>query len=205
MRRRAVVVAGIGLGVMVLSGCGAGTHAASTGGVAASSDAFEITQRQVDDQVTAVLDATGQAPGDPPAGLAMATVQRMVQGELIDSGAAELGVLLTDTQVKEGLDQLAEDNGGVEALTQAALQAGIPASELTAVVRTNLLAAAIGRELDGEGTSDAQLAATTKALAAYSQRIDVEVAPRYGTWDDATLSITPGSTVSSPAPGSGTD
>ena len=37
------------------------------------------------------------------------------------------------------------------------------------------------------------------ALSEYSDAIDVEVSPRYGTWDDAQLSIIPGSSVTEPS------
>ncbi len=37
------------------------------------------------------------------------------------------------------------------------------------------------------------------ALTEYSAAIDLEVAPRYGTWDDAQLSIIPGSPVTTPS------
>ena len=39
------------------------------------------------------------------------------------------------------------------------------------------------------------------ALTEYSDAIDIEVSPRYGTWDDAQLSIIPGSSVTQPSVG----
>jgi len=60
---------------------------------------------------------------------------------------------------------------------------------------------AIGLKLDAAGDAAAQLEAARIALSEYSDAIDVEVAPRYGTWDDAQLQIVPGSAVSTPAAG----
>lgn len=202
MRRRAVFVAGLGLGALVLAGCGSGpsTRQALTGGLAARSDAFTVTQAEVDQDMTAVLTALGRAPGDPPAGMANAVVERLVQGDLIDAWAETLGVALTAGQVSAGVAQLAEANGGMEALDQAALQSYIPSSAVTDVVRTNMLFAEAGRKLAADVTEDQQTAAATTALMEYAASIDVEVAPRYGAWDDTRLRVVAGSSVSSPAP-----
>lgn len=202
MRRRAVFVAGLGLGAMVLAGCGSGpsTRPAVTGGVAARSDAFTVTQAEVDEDMTAVLTALGRAPGDPPAGMATAVVERLVQGDLVQTWAALLGVELTAGQVSAGVAELAEANGGMDALGQAALQSYIPSAAVTDVVRTNMLFAEAGRKLAAEGSADEQTSAASTALVEYAASIDVEVAPRYGTWDDTRLTIVAGSSVTSPAP-----
>ena len=67
-------------------------------------------------------------------------------------------------------------------------------------MRTELLVTAIGQKLDAAGDA-AQLEAARVALSEYSAAIDVEVSPRYGTWDDAQLQIVPGSAVSTPDSG----
>ena len=66
-----------------------------------------------------------------------------------------------------------------------------------------LLATGCGKKAETPPTGDAaaQLEATRVALAEYSEAIDVQVAPRYGTWDDAQLQIVPGSSVSIPGSG----
>ena len=95
--------------------------------------------------------------------------------------------------------QLATENGGQDALNDLALQSGIPISGLEATVRTNLLVTAIGEKLNPSGDAQAKGESTRVALSEYSAAIDVEVAPRYGTWDDAQLSIVPGSSVTTPS------
>lgn len=194
MRRR--VLAAVGIGVLALSGCSVATDSMQ----AAVSDQFTISQGEVDTQVGEVLTGLDRAPGQPPAGLALAVTQRLVQDALAQSRAAQDNLVVTPAEVEQGMTQLAANNGGQAALDQAALQAGIPKSALATTIRTQLLVAKIGQKLDPAGEATAQQAAAAAELAAYSDTIDVRVAPRYGTWNDKSLSIEPGSSVASPAP-----
>jgi hypothetical protein len=199
MRRTAIALS---CGVMVLAGCstnGSAQSVAVDSGQAAVSQDFRIAQSEVADDVSQVLSDQGQPPGEPPAGLATATTQRLVQNRLIESYAALNGLELTRTQVEQGLAQLATDNGGQEALESLALQSGIPKAALEDFERTQLLLTAIGEKLDPSGDAAAKGEATRVALTEYSAAIDLEVAPRYGTWDDARLSIIPGSSVTTPS------
>jgi hypothetical protein len=201
MRRTAIA---LGVGVMVLAGCstnGSAQSVAIDSGQAAVSTDFRIAQSEVADDVSQVLSDQGQPPGEPPAGLASATTQRLVQNRLIESYAALNGIELTRAQVQQGLEQLATENGGKEALNNLALQSGIPISGLEGTVRTNLLVTAIGEKLSPAGDAQAKGEATRVALTEYSDAIDIEVSPRYGTWDDAQLSIVPGSSVTQPSVG----
>jgi hypothetical protein len=199
MRRTAIALS---CGVMVLAGCstnGSAQSVAVDSGQAAVSQDFRIAQSEVADDVSQVLSDQGQPPGEPPAGLATATTQRLVQNRLIESYAALNGLELTRTQVEQGLAQLATDNGGQEALESLALQSGIPKAALEDFERTQLLLTAIGEKLDPSGDAAAKGEATRVALTEYSAAIDLEVAPRYGTWDDTRLSIIPGSPVTTPS------
>ncbi len=201
-------VLALGLGGLLLAGCSAsGTDQSHVldAGQAAVSDDFVISQSAVNESVEAVLSASGQPPGEPPAGLATSTVQRLVQGEVIASLAESSGVSVTATQVEQGVADLAEQNGGMDALADLALQSGIPADAIDDTVRTNLLVAGIGAQLDPAGDATSQLEATGAALTELSQATNVAVAPRYGTWDDAKLGISTGSSVvQPPAPEQGT-
>jgi hypothetical protein len=201
MRRTAIALS---CGVMVLAGCstdGTAQSVAVDSGQAAVSQDFRVAQSEVAQDVSQVLADQGLPPGEPPAGLASATAERLVQTRLIESYAALNGFELTRAQVEQGLVQLATENGGQDALNDLALQSGIPISGLEATVRTNLLVTAIGEKLNPSGDAQAKGASTRVALSEYSDAIDVEVSPRYGTWDDAQLSIVPGSSVSEPSVG----
>ena len=84
-------------------------------------------------------------------------------------------------------------------MQERVLAAYVPKSSTSAWVRSSLLFTRIGDLLDSGGTTESKSAAAVKELIAYSERIDLEVAPRYGTWDDSILQIVPGSSVASPA------
>lgn len=198
MGRRGAMLGGVGLSALLLSGCSA-TQGPVGSGEAAVSEAFTISQAQVADDVAAVLAAMGRPPAEPSAEMTLANVQRMVQSEVIEGAAASLGVSVSTAAVQQAVAQLAEQSGGVDALSQLAVQAYIPPEAIEDVVRTNLLAEAIGAAVvGGDESGDPQLGAQ-QAIVGYSQSIDVEVAPRYGTWDDTTLTIAPGSTVAQDA------
>jgi hypothetical protein len=202
MRRTAIA---LGCGVLVLAGCSTDGPVQSSvridTGQAAVSDEFRISQSEVADDVAQVLSGLGQPPGEPPAGLASATTERLVQARLIESYAATQDIELTRTQVEQGLEQLATQNGGRQALEDLALQSGVPVGALELTVRTNLLVTAIGEKLNPSGDPQAAGESARVALSEFSDAIDVEVSPRYGTWDDARLSIIPGSSVTQPSGG----
>ncbi len=195
MVRRVAVAGALAASVALLSGCGTGVA-----GDAATSTAFRVGQDQVADDVAAVLQAQGMPTAEPPVGLAVANVQRLVQGAVIAAKAAELDIRVSDGQVDRARDDLAEERfGGIDGLRAAALQSGIPPEGLDDAVRSSLEVEAIGAALAPDGDAAARNAAAQQALAEYSDAIDVEVAPRYGTWDDATLTIVLGSPVAGEA------
>lgn len=198
--RRTVVA--LGVGVLVLAGCsstGSGESVLVDSGQAAVSDVFRVSQQEIADDVGLVLEGLGQPPGEPPAGLASATTERVVLYRLIDAYAEANGVEVTRTEVEEGLEELAAANGGEDGLRQAALSAGIPVEALERTIRTNLLVTGIGSGINPSGELAAQLESAREALSEYSESIDVAVAPRYGTWDDEALAIIPGSSLTEPS------
>lgn len=201
MHRRALV--GLGSAVLLLGGCSSVGPGQSVvldpGGQAAVSAEFRVSQRLVAEQAGLVLEGLGRPPGDTEPGLALRTTERLVLGELVNSYAEDNGLSVTQTEIEQGLADLAADNGGLPALEQLALRSGIPVSALEDTVQTNLLVGEIGARLEAEGDVQAQVAAAQGALAAYSEQVEVSVAPRYGTWDDQQLAIVPGTDLSQPA------
>ena len=130
MPRRAIA---LGFGVLLLAGCtsgGSGQSVVLDSGQAAVSSEFRVPQQEIADSVGAVMAGLNQPPGEPPPGLASAATERIVLNRLISSYAQDNGIELTQTQVEQGLEQLAVDNGGEAALNDLALQSGIPLDEL---------------------------------------------------------------------------
>jgi hypothetical protein len=193
MGRRVRAGAALGLAVLALTGC-----SVRDAGQAAVSDEFTISQADVDSQVRDVLAQVDEPPGAPPAGLALATTQRLVQDALFLAKAQQLGLGLTATEIEQARAELAAEYGGEEGLVQAAAQAGIPEQALDDFVRSNQLFTLISAEVSPGADPTAQQEAGRAELASYSEEIGVRVAPRYGTWNPLTLQIEPGSPVVAP-------
>lgn len=199
MRGRVISLA---CGVLLLAGCSnAGTTEPMVvdSGQAAVSSEFRVSQAEIAQSVGQVLEAVGQPPGEAPPGLAGLITERKVLEDLIASFAEQEGIEVTRTQIEQGLEQLAEENGGPDALAELAAQSGIPVEEIEDTVRTNLLITAIGTELNDSDDPAAQIESARVALSAYSEEIGIAVAPRYGTWDNEQLGIISGTTLSEPA------
>ena len=195
---RRALVASLAGGVLVLSGC-----SSVDSGQAAVSDTFRISQAKVDAQASEVATGMGEPPAVPPPGLASAITQRLVQHALVEAQADKVGVSLTAAEVEQGMKDLTDAQGGHDQLIQAALQAGIPESQLTSVVRTNLLLTRMSTAAGGTSDDQATSADVQQQIVDLSEALDVRVSPRYGTWDSATLSIVSGSPVVAPSTGSG--
>jgi hypothetical protein len=188
-------MAAVGLAMIALAGC-----SVRDSGQAAVSDAFTISQAEVDSEVTAVLAQVGEPTGQPPAGLALATTQRLVQDALFVAKAAELGITVTDAEIEQGRAEFAAQMGGdAQLVATAAQQAGIPEGSLDAFVRSNLLFTRILQEVTPGAATEAATQAARDELGRFSEEIDLRVAPRYGTWNPLSLEIDPGSDVASPA------
>jgi hypothetical protein len=191
--------AALALGVLVLSGCSSQEPIGSSG-LAADSDAFQVTQSLVAEEVAMVQTALAKPPAQPEVGLAKSNAERLVQDRLIAEEALRLGVSVTQTEIEKGVADLAAARGGKQSLDEAALQAGVPIESIDAVVRTNLLAGAIGQHLAPSGDATAQNAAARQALTSLSESTHLKVAPRYGRWDHDSLSIVSDQSVVKTAP-----
>lgn len=192
----AVALAGMAGAALLLAGCSSPQASQSNaGGSAARSDVMDIGQDELVAQVQAFQAEINQPVNQPAPGLARATLERLIQDALIKAEAAKLDVRITPAAVANARAQLASQNGGEEQLVAAAHASGIPASAIDDVVRSNLMVSEIGKKLGTDGDTNGQLLAAQKAIGELAASVNVSVAPRYGVWDDATLSIKDTSTV----------
>lgn len=188
--RRSLVVAMSVVAAWGLSGC------ATQGGSAARTDAGDVSMATLAAAV-ADLQQAQQAPATKPAaGVATANLQRLVLEIVVAAQAEQLGATVTNSQVRRSVATLAAQNGGQAALEQLALQGAVGPAAIDDVVRTNLLVSAIGAKLAAKGSESEQLSAAQVALVQFSPTLHVSVAPRFGRWEDASLSIVSGSGTS---------
>lgn len=159
-------------------------------GAAALVGSYRISEQQVQTDASDVLDAIDQVQGEPIEGGALlrATVQRLVVARLVTVAAVREGITVTPGEV----DQIIEDSGGRDAVTQTLAQSqGVPASDIDALARTSLQVQKLGVALAPAAPPSQQSAAAVEYLTRLSEELGVDISSRYGSWDAAQLSVVP--------------
>jgi len=170
--------------VLLLSGCAGG---ATPGTAAVAGDArltVEEVQQRTQSFIAAYPDvmSSGVTTGQVTA----ITVQNFITGVVVEKAAIDVGVVATPTQI----DDFITERGGLAEVTQLTSGAGVPPDPalVRGEVRTAILQQAIGTEIAGRGAADEEIAAATNgALTAAADGLRIQVNPRFGTWDGATV------------------
>ena len=158
-------------------------------GSAATSTVGNVTESDLTAQVQEALTAQGENADAPNVGLTIKTLNRLILTGLVGELASRMGISISQGQIDSQLATYEAQNGGQKAVADAFATNGIPPSQIPTVIRINLQAAAIAKSLLPNGTQDEQNAALTKALSALSQEVQVQVSPRFGTWDPAQIMV----------------
>ncbi|CAM5738717.1 SurA N-terminal domain-containing protein [Streptomyces hirsutus] len=109
------------------------------------------------------------------------TLHSMVLDRVLERAASDAGVTVTPKEIQGMRSGLEEQAGGAEALESAWLQQyGIPPERLDGNLRLQLQAQKLAQRL-GTDTSRPEF---WQALSEASKKLDVDLNPRYGTWDD---------------------
>ncbi|WP_406469579.1 SurA N-terminal domain-containing protein [Streptomyces hirsutus] len=109
------------------------------------------------------------------------TLHSMVLDRVLERAASDAGVTVTPKEIQGMRFGLEEQAGGAEALESAWLQQyGIPPERLDGNLRLQLQAQKLAQRL-GTDTSRPEF---WQALSEASKKLDVDLNPRYGTWDD---------------------
>ena len=186
VRRLALAAATAAVAVLAVSGCGS-----SPAGAAATLGDTRISDATLTAQVQEVLEAKGQPADSPDASLVQQTLGRMITIELLDTLAAREGVEVTQGQIDEEYANYSAQVGGDDALQELFLQENVAPSQLESIIRLQIQAQLLGIALAPEGSAEEQGTAVFEAAALLSEELDTTIAPRFGTWDPATLSLGP--------------
>lgn len=186
VRRLALAAATAAVAVLALSGCGS-----SPAGAAATLGDTRISDATLTAQVQEVLEAKGQPADSADASLVQQTLGRMITIELLDTLAAREGVEVTQGQIDEEYANYSAQVGGDDALQELFLQENVAPSQLESIIRLQIQAQLLGIALAPEGSAEEQGTAVFEAAALLSEELDTTIAPRFGTWDPATLSLGP--------------
>jgi hypothetical protein len=189
-RRRILAVSALALTLpTTLSACKPG-QAGAAALVGTSRLAESTVQSDAKDTVTAM--GPDAAANVDNATIMQNTVSRWVRHELLDQVAAEKGLFVTDGEV-DALIASSLSQGTRKDLEQAAAQqASVPPAELEQYAHDVLLERKLGGALVPGGSDDQQQAAIKASYQQAAKDEVVAVSPRYGTFDEAVLRITPG-------------
>lgn len=176
----ALAVAAAGL---VLGGC------SDTAGDAAVVGTNHITETALADQVQAVLSAQAKPADTADAELAKLVLDRMIKVQLVDLLAVEAGIEVTPGMIQAQLQEYDTQAGGRKQVEAIFLESNIAPSQIDSVVKLNLQAQELSRQLAPEGDANQQQAMLIKALGLLSDSLGTQVSPRYGTWDPQNLLI----------------
>ncbi|MFF8032357.1 MULTISPECIES: SurA N-terminal domain-containing protein [unclassified Streptomyces] len=185
-RRTALLLtAAIAAAAPLLTACGNDAHP----GAAAVVGGERITVSQLENRVDEVRAAQRAAVPDKAqyqqavartGSLTRDTLHAMVLDRVLERAARDAGVSVTRREVQEMRSGLEQQAGGAEALEAAWLQQyGIPPQRLDDNLRLQLQAQQLARRL-GTDTSRPEF---WKALSEAGRELDVDLNPRYGSWD----------------------
>lgn len=192
-RRRTafLLAAAIAAAAPALTACGNDAHP----GAAAVVGDQRITVAQLESRVDEVRTAQRAATADENQyGQAVAgtgrltrdTLHGMVLDKVLDRASADAGVRVTRKEIQGFRSSLEQQAGGAEALETAWLQQyGVAPQRLDANLRAEIQVRKLAAGLGADMSTEQGQAVFWKALTKASADLDVDLNPRYGTWDVA--------------------
>jgi outer membrane murein-binding lipoprotein Lpp len=189
-RRTALILsAAIVAAAPLLAACGNDAHP----GAAAVVGGQRISVAQLESRVNEVRAAQRAATTDDAqyeqviartGGLTRDTLHSMVLDEVLNTAAEDAGVSITRKDVQAFRASLQRQAGGPKALETAWLQQyGVAPLRLDDSLRTEIQAQKLAAALGADMNTEAGQAVFWKALSDASKKLDVDINPRYGTWD----------------------
>jgi hypothetical protein len=185
-RRTALVLsAAIAAAAPLLAACGNDAHPGAAAVVGGRRITVAQLQSRVDEvrraQRAAVADETQYQQAVAATGaLTRDTLHQMILDRVLDRAARDAGVTVTVREVQTMRDGLEKQAGGAEALRKVWLQQyGVPPQRLDENLRLQVEAQKLAAKLH----TDPSRPAFWKALSAASDRLHIDLNPRYGSWD----------------------
>lgn len=189
-RRTALILSAAAIAAApLLTACGSKAHP----GAAAVVGGDRITVAQLEGRVNEVRDAQRSAiPDDAQysqaiaksGGLTRSTLHTMVLDKVLHRAASDAGVSVTRRDIQTMRSGLEQQAGGKKALEQGWLQQyNVAPARLEGSLRTEIEAQKLSAKLGADMNSPQGQAVFWKALSAASKKLDIDLNPRYGTWD----------------------
>ena len=174
--------------LLLIAGCS--SKPVHAGSAARVSDTL-VKQSEVTSQLKetmAQIQATPSAAQAPDAGtIGQKIVNRLIITDIVDRALESLGQKVTDSEVQKLRYSVYEQYGQDVVEQQLASAQGVPMSQIDAFFRTVLAQGYIGSAILPKGTQQERSKATGQYLLKLASTLEIEVAPRYGTWDPTQL------------------
>jgi outer membrane murein-binding lipoprotein Lpp len=184
-RRSALLLTAAIAAAPLITACGNDAHP----GAAAVVGGQRITVSQLENRVNEVRAAQRAAVRDEAqyeqavartGSLTRETLHNMVLDRVLHRAARDAGVTVTRKEIQQMRTGLEQQAGGAKGLETAWLQQyGIAPERLDENLRLQLEAQKLARQL-GTDTTRPEF---WKALSAASEELDIDLNPRYGSWD----------------------
>lgn len=188
-RRTAIALSAALLAAPVLTACGSDSHP----GAAAVVGGQRITVAQLENRVEEVRTAQRTATGDQTqyaqevartSSLTRDTLHTLVLDRVLNRAAKDAGVTVTDRDVQTMRTSLEQQAGGAQELRTAWLrQYGVAPARLDESLRTEVRAQKLAAALGADMNTSTGKAVFWKSLSDASKSLDVDINPRYGSWD----------------------
>ncbi|GAA2306987.1 SurA N-terminal domain-containing protein [Streptomyces kunmingensis] len=189
-RRTALVLSATALvAVPALTACGSDAHP----GAAAVVGGQRITVSQLETRVNEVRDAQQAATTDraqyeeaiaKTGGLTRNTLHTMVLDRVLHRAATDQGVTVTRKEMQDMRAGLEQQAGGAQQLETAWLaQYSVPPKRLTESLRTEIEAQKLATALGADMQTPEGQTAFWKTLGKASKELNVDLNPRYGSWE----------------------
>jgi SurA-like N-terminal domain len=177
----AVVAAGL------LAGALAGCNPAEAGAAAVVGD-VRITETRVNEGAAEAAEAAATLPDTPENALDSSqfmreNANRLISSVLLTQTAAEEGIVVTQAEVDELLDQASGGQPRPVLEATVAAQLAVPPSELNEFAYDFLTNRKLGQKLVPGTDVSAQNAAARARVIQTADEVGVTVSPRYGAWD----------------------
>jgi uncharacterized protein YejL (UPF0352 family) len=173
---------------LLLSGCSSMNVAASVGD---KKIALKDFQAQIDSILSErkAVDTT-QMQLETGEELSRSHLSYMIANLIITSIGDDQKIAITKAEIDAYRSEILSNIGGEENLSSVLVNAAIPTVNLEDVLKRDLIVRKITEAEKAKGADDATISENIKKLvSAKAAALKVVVNPRYGKWDDTTLSV----------------
>ncbi|MBT2491832.1 SurA N-terminal domain-containing protein [Streptomyces sp. ISL-96] len=173
-----------------LAACGNEAHPGAAAVVGGGRIEVSALQAQVKDvrqaqqaspQAAQLIGSTGQ--------LGRAKLYDLIVDKIVERAADDAGASVSRKEIQKARADAAEQAGGEEQLAAMYLQQrGVAPDQIDDALRRDVLVGKLAAKIGATNTPEGQQK-VNEAFVAASKALDIDVNPRYGTWDDEKMQL----------------